>query len=183
MKRTLKILSGALILLVAFRGPIFNSLVKYKAVGTRPEVTITNQVLLDNITSKSQGLRPKVEDIARIADEITTETLSFTTTSASSNPNELVNSPRAHCVGYAAMFNSIANTIIQENAWQDRLAATHHIGSLTVVGVEPHHYFASQFFKDHDFNEIHDLSTGTRFSYDASVSDYLRIHGVARSEE
>ncbi|EPR68624.1 hypothetical protein ADICYQ_2321 [Cyclobacterium qasimii M12-11B] len=117
-----------------------------------------------------------------IADEITNEELKFTINRASINPNELINTNEANCVGYSAMYNSIANYVIRKNKLQKEIKAEHKVGKLEMFGINLHQFFENPFFKDHDFNEITDKTTGVKISVDPTLSDYLWINSVAKKE-
>ena len=118
-----------------------------------------------------------------IADKITKEELKFTTNRASNNPNELINTNQANCVGYSAMFNSIANYLIRKYKLQNEIKSEHKIGQLELFGINLHQFFESPFFRDHDFNEITNKISGEKIFIDPSVSDYLRIKRVAKKKE
>lgn len=183
MKKSLKIISLILFFLILCRGSIYRLLIKYSDVGTRPEIQITNQNLISKIKSSSSYKAIDSREIAKIATEITNEQLKFTTKNAISNPNQLIHIGKANCVGYASMFNSIANYIIKENNLQSELKAEHKIGKLELFGVNIHPYLKSPYFKDHDFNEIKNLNTGKSIFVDPSLSDYLHIDRIMMKTE
>ena len=123
-----------------------------------------------------------IEKIVQISRSITTQELSFTTTQISRNPNDLFISKKANCVGYAAMFNSIANYLIQSNHLELKYAANHRIGRLELLGFNLHAFFNSPFFRDHDYNEIIDLQKRNTLAVDPSVTDYLGIDYVSKRD-
>lgn len=182
MKKTLKIIGISILILVLFKGIIFRLIVKYNEIGSRKEIEIKNNSLLKKIEAESSNKTIDLSTIIDIAREITTEELSFTTYQASNNPNKLVNTNRANCVGYSAMFNSITNYLIRKNNLHAEIEAEHKIGQLELFGINLHNYFNSPFFKDHDFNEITSKKTGEKICIDPSVSDYLWISRVAKKE-
>ncbi len=179
MKKFLKI-SGILILvLMLFRGVIFRLVIKYNDIGTRSVVVLTNKKLIEKIDRESDNIEIDIKSILSIANGITTEALGFTTGQASNNPNQLINSKQANCVGYSAMFNSIADYLIRKNNLQGEIKAEHKVGQLELFGINLHQYFESSFFKDHDYNELVDKKTGDKIAIDPTVSDYLWIKRVA----
>ena len=113
--------------------------------------------------------------------DITTEELHFITSRASNNPNDLINSKQANCIGYSAMFNSIANYLIKKNQLESKIEVQHKIGQLYLLGIDIHQFFDSPFFRDHDFNEIKNKETGEVISVDPSVSDYLWINSISKN--
>ncbi len=169
-------------ILILFRGTVFRLAIKYNEIGSRPEIKITNKKLIEKIYSNSENREIDLSAILEIADKITKEELKFTTKRASNNPNELINTHQANCVGYSAMFNSIANYLISKNKLENKIVAEHKIGQLKLFGINLHKFFESSFFRDHDFNEIIDKKTGNKIFIDPSLSDYLRITRVAKKE-
>ena len=180
MQRTLKILCLSIIVLTAFRGTVFRTIVKYQDIGNRSVVVITNDELIDKITAKSDTHISELNEIVKIAEQITIDELSFTSEKTTSNPNDLILSKKANCVGYSAMFNSIANFIIKRDGLQDEFEAHHKIGQLSLLGVNVHQYFDNTFFRDHDFNVIRNKKTGETYTTDPSLSDYLHISRIAK---
>jgi len=178
MKKTLIIIGITVLILILFRGIIFRLAVKYDEIGNRPKVEITNKKLIEKIESESENIKFDLKEISEIALLITKEELKFTTNIASNNPNELAASKMANCVGYSAMYNSIANYLIEKVDLADEIEAVHRVGRLEFLGINIHQYFDSPFFKDHDFNEIKNKKTGEKISIDPSVSDYLWINRI-----
>lgn len=150
----------------------------YEEIGTRKEIKITDQNLIKTIEIKSLDIEVDLENIVQIANEITKENLVFTTDHVSSNPNELMNSKQANCIGYSAMFNSIANHLIRTNELEGVIESKHKIARLEFLGIDLHQFIKDPFFRDHDFNQIKNVKTGELISIDPSVSDYLWINRV-----
>ena len=123
MKKILKVIGISILILILFRGILFRLVIKYTEIGTRPEIEITSRDLMESIKHKSKDKKIDLKGIVEVADEITTKELKFTRNRASNNPNELVNTKQANCVGYSAMFNSIANYLIRKNELQKGAAA------------------------------------------------------------
>ena len=167
-------------MLFLFRGFCYRFVIKYNEIGTRPDIEITHRNLLKIIERKIPNRTIDIHEIVKIANEITNEQLSFTTNRVSNNPNDLINLNLANCVGYSAMFNSIANHLISKNDLQSELKAEHKIGQLELFGINLHQFFDTPFFKNHDFNEITHMASGTTIFIDPSVSDYLLIKRIAK---
>ena len=170
-------------ILILFRGFVYRLLINYSEIGTRTEIKITSQELINKIESKSADRKIGFEEIIRIANSVTNEELRFTGNKASNNPNELINTNRANCIGYSAMFNSIANYLIKENELNQEIESKHKIGQIDLLGINLHQFFENPFFRDHDFNEMKNLKTGERILIDPSVSDYLWINKVSSNSE
>ena len=124
----MKVIGVSILILILFRGIIFKLAIKYNEIGSRPEIEITNQKLIEKIERNSEKKEIDLKKILEIADKITKEELKFTTNRASNNPNELINTNQANCVGYSAMFNSIANYLIRKNKLQNEIESEHKIG-------------------------------------------------------
>jgi len=182
MKKALKIIGIVTLILIICRGFIFRSTIHYTDIGNRKEIKITNLDLIASINKASQNKSIDIYTIAEIANDITTQQLQFTTGKASNNPNKLINTKQANCVGYAAMFNSIANYLIKENGLQNEIKAYHKIGKLDFLGIDLHQFFDSPFFRDHDFNELSNNITKESIIIDPSVSDYLYINRVTKKQ-
>jgi hypothetical protein len=183
MKKTLKIIGISILILILFRGFIYRLLINYNEIGERAVIEITNQELINKIESKSTSREIDFEEIISIANSITIEELRFTGNRASNNPNELMNSRQANCIGYSAMFNSIANYLIKENGLSQEIESRHKISQLDLLGINLHQFFENSFFRDHDFNEIENLKTGEIMSVDPSANDYLGIKKVSSNAE
>ncbi|MBR9922545.1 MAG: hypothetical protein GYB31_17040 [Bacteroidetes bacterium] len=117
-------------------------------------------------------------EIASISNSLTSELLAFSKSNASYNIVGMMNTRKANCVGYARMFNAIANYLIRENDLGDQIIAQHKIGKLSLWGIDLHSIINRPFFQDHDYNEIKDLHTGESLFVDPSLSDYLGIDFV-----
>jgi len=179
MKKTLKIIGVSILILILFRGVIYRSIINYNEIGHRKEIQITNKKLIGKIINKSRNRKIDLEEIAEIADEITNSELKFTMNRTSSNPNELINTKYANCVGYSAMFNSIASYLIRYNNLQNEIEAEHKVGELDLLGINIHHFFESTFFKDHDFVTIENKTTGEIYAVDPTVNDYFNIDFIS----
>lgn len=114
MGKTLKIIGITVLMLILFRGIVFRLVVKYDEIGNRARIEITNKNLLEEIEKEYSNRGIGLEEILVIADQITKRKLEFTTNQVSSNPNELINTNKANCIGYSAMYNSIANYLIEK---------------------------------------------------------------------
>ncbi len=141
MKRTLKIIGVSVLLLVLFRGTIYRLTVRYKEIGKRKEIEVVDKKLIERILRESKNREIDFEEIADIADEITKSELRFSTNRTSTNPNKLIHTKQANCVGYSATFNSIANFLIRKLHLQNEITAEHKIGKLYFLGINVHRFF------------------------------------------
>ena len=183
MKKALKISGFVLLLIIVFRGPFYRATINYQEIGTRPVVQITNNELVKLIEQESKDQIIEVAQILEIAKDITNNGLKFSSEQASSDPNKIIETKKANCVGYSKLYNSIANYLIDKNGLKDKISAEHKIGKLDFLGIDIHKIFNSSFFKDHDFNEIVENKTGKTYLTDPSVSDYLWIHRISKENK
>ena len=178
MKKPFLFLCLTLLTLILFRGFLFRQLISYHEIGQRKAINITHPKLIKCIDAQLHNQQMDIKEIARIANKVTTQELRFTAKKVSQNPNDLINSHQANCVGYASMFNTIATHLIKKNGLEKELVAQHKIGHLYLLGFNLHSFFKSPFFMDHDFNQIIHLKTKEVIAIDPTVSDYLWINCI-----
>ena len=94
------------------------------------------------------------------------------------NPNDLNSNAKTNCIGYSALFNSLANHIFENQNLNDRFRSRHFVAKIYLFGIDIHQYFNSDFFRDHDINEITDTRTGDKFYTDPTLYDYLKIDRI-----
>jgi len=181
MKKILKIIGLLFLLIIIFRRPVYKEAVKYTVIQTRDCIPITNLNLLNSIEYRAFTKDMNLDKIIENASTITREELSFTFRETSSDPNVIIDTNVANCVGYSAMFNSIANHLIEKNYLEEKYTAVHQVGLLTFLGKSIHPYFVGEFFRDHDFNTVKNMETGEVISIDPSLNDYFRISEVSIS--
>lgn len=116
--------------------------------------------------------------IVDISNKLTMELLSFTFKKTTQNPNELIVTRKANCVGYSALFNTITNYLIQKNGLSETIISTHLVGKLKVGGIDLHQFVDSPFFANHDYSQIENRITGEIIWIDPSIGDYLKIERV-----
>lgn len=170
-----------ILLLFLLRGWLFRSTVHYSKIGERKVIELKDQKLLDAINSVEKECILSVNQILDITDKITRDHLQFSLGKAASDPNLLANTGKANCVGYAALFCSIANYMFKAEDL-GHVNSKHLIGQLDFMGMDLHQFFDSPFFRDHDFVEIDFLDDKRNIYIDPSVSDYLWIDRVAVNE-
>jgi len=119
LKRILQTFMVLFFLLLIFRGPVYRYSVKYKDIGNRNIYQITDLGFNKKIDSLAQDFKIDAKTIVAIANKITIEYLSFTNNVAPRNPNNLIIQKKANCIGYSAVFNSVANYLIQKHNLQE----------------------------------------------------------------
>lgn len=168
---------------ILFRGWFYRHLISYKSVGQRTCYTATNQKLIDYINLGAEDLNnPNIEQIIKLGLSMTSSQLKFTAKQNDTDPNRLIISKTAHCVGYASFFATTCNHLFEKYNLANTWNANPQVGQLYFLGTNIHKYFNSSFLKDHDFVTIENKITGELLAVDPSVNDYLYIDFVTYSK-
>jgi len=166
-----------------FRGWFYRHLVTYKSVGHRTNYSATDKKLVDYINANTdEQTDPDIEHIVKLGLSITSGQLNFTAGKNDTDPNKLITSKTAHCVGYASFFATTCNYLLDKYNLADTWTSKPQIGQLYFLGTNIHKYFNSSFFKDHDFVTIENKTTGEIFAVDPTVNDYLYIDFITYSK-
>src|SRR5690606_28082663 len=169
-----------IIVAILLRGPIFRSLITYDSIGERENYLITDDNLAYYIDSGAESLLdPNVEQIIKLSLSLTSNQLNFTFEKNDNDPNLLIISKTAHCVGYAHFFATTCNYLLEKHGFSADWLATSRVGQMSFIGIDVHQFFNSPFFRDHDFVVIENLKTGEKFAVDPSVHDYLGIDFIS----
>jgi hypothetical protein len=178
MKFIIKIVVAVLIVLAAgfyFREWFYNHLITYKTIGVRQTYKATNSVFKEYIDKPILSSKPDIYQIVETSLEMTASKLNFTTGKNDFDPNGLVISETAHCVGYANFFTTACNNLLTKHNLSDEWKASTQIGQLYILENNIHDYFNSPFLKDHDFVTIENKITGEVIAVDPSLYDYFHI--------
>ena len=98
-----------------FRGWVFRNLVTYKSIGHRTNYVVTNKQLVNLIEENAQNKKEiTAEEIIEIGLSITSRQLNFTASKNEVDPNKLIISKTAHCVGYASFCATICNYLFNK---------------------------------------------------------------------
>lgn len=183
MKIIKRIVLSILVLIaigLLFRGWFYRHLVTYKSMGQRADYSATADKLIDCIEAGAAGKKDlDIQAIIRLGRAITSKQLTFTADRNDIDPNKLINSKTAHCVGYASFFATTCNYLLNKYNLADTWVSKSQVGQLYFLGTNIHQYFNSPFFKDHDFVIIENKKTGEILAVDPALSDYLWIDFVA----
>ncbi len=179
IKRTLTTFLILFFIIIMFRGYIFRHLITYKSIGSRTKYPATEQELINYINDDKANAG--ISYIIKSSLTKTSKKLNFTTDKNDIDPNKLIISKTAHCVGYASFFATTCNYLLEKHKLNDTWTAQSQKGQLYFLGTYMNQYFKSPFFKDHDFVTIEDKTTGEVFAVDPSVNDYLYIDYVTYS--
>ena len=165
-----------------FRGWFYRHLVTYKSVKIRTNYLATNIKLTDYIDANNDmQTDPDIKQIIKLGLSITSRKLNFTANKKNDNdPNKLIISKTAHCVGYASFFATTCNYLLEKYNLSDTWTAKPQVGQLDFLGTNIHNYLTkffkdTDFIKDHDFVTIENKKTGEILAVDPTVNDYLRI--------
>lgn len=162
-----------------FRGWFYRHLVIYKSVGLRKKYSAKEKNLIDYIDANAkQQTAPNIIPIIKLSLSITSRQLNYTADKNEIDPNNLITSKTAHCVGYASFFATTCNYLLQKYELAGTWTAKPQVGQLYFLGTNIHKYFDSSFFKDHDFVTIENKKTGEIYAVDPTVNDYLKIDFV-----
>lgn len=159
-----------------FRGCLYRQIVAYHSIGVRTIYVASDAALINNLDKKVDYKNdPEIEDIIKTSLSITSHQLSFSTSKNDNDPNKLIYSKKAHCVGYAAFYSTTCNYLLKKYKLSKTWVAKPRVGQLFFLGCNIHKYFNSPFFKDHDFVTIENKSSGVIYAVDPTVNDYLLI--------
>jgi len=176
IKRTALAILILMIAGILFRGWLYRHLVTYKSIGQRSTYLITDDKLtefIDNNIGDSKYL--DIKAVIKMGLRATSRQLNFTTTKNDNDPNKLIYSKTAHCVGYASFFATTCNYLLKKNNLAGYWTAKPQIGQLFFIGININKCFNTPFFKDHDFVTIENKVTGQIFAVDPTVTDYFCI--------
>ncbi len=172
-----------------FRGWFYRHLVTYKSVKIRTNYLATNIKLTDYINANTdKQTDPDIKQIIKLGLSITSRKLNFTANKKNDNdPNKLIISKTAHCVGYASFFATTCNYLLEKYNLSDTWTAKPQVGQLNFLGKNIHIYFTkffidTNFIKDHDFVTIENKKTGEILAVDPTANDYLCIDFITFSK-
>ncbi|MCD1116028.1 hypothetical protein [Chryseobacterium turcicum] len=157
-------------MIVLFRSFLFNFLFSYKIIDERQVLKLEQKMSGENSIV--------VEDI--IHDELnkTSSLLRFTFDKCDSEPNELLKSKKANCIGYSAFLAASINNKLHSNSLNNEWKARHKVGEIYLLGYNIHPLFKSGFFKNHDFVVIENRKTNEVIAVDPALYDYFGINKI-----
>jgi hypothetical protein len=168
---------------ILFRGGLYRHLVTYKSIGQRTNYDVKETNLADYIDENfDKQSNREIQTVIKLGLFVTSKKLNFTAEKNEVDPNKLIKSKTAHCVGYASFFATSCNYLLKKYNLSDKWIAKPQVGQLYFLGTNIHPYLNSSFFKDHDFVTIENKETGETFAVDPTVNDYLRIGFITYSK-
>ncbi len=176
IKRTILTILILITVGLLFRGYIYRQIVAYKSIGQRQNYSAIDDKLINYIEMNVGDKKDlDLKDIIKIGLSTTSKQLNFRASKNDNDPNKLINSKTAHCVGYASFYATTCNHLLKKNNLANIWIAKPQIGQIFLFGKNIHKYFNSSFFKDHDFVTIENKITGEVFAVDPTLNDYLYI--------
>jgi len=176
IKKTGLVILSLIAIGLLFRGCLYRQIVAYHSIGVRTTYVASDPALINHLDETADYKNAQgIEYIIRSSLSITSQQLSFSTSKNDNDPNKLIYSKKAHCVGYAAFFSTTCNYFLKKYKLSKTWVAKPQIGQLFFLGYNIHKYFNSPFFKDHDFVTIENKSSGVIYAVDPTVNDYLLI--------
>jgi len=110
--------------------------------------------------------------------DMTKAQLTFSFEKCEKNPNRLVKTKKANCIGYAAYFCSIMNYALELKGFTKQYRCHHYVGKIYCSGQDLNEMFNDPFFKDHDYNIITDCKSGKEIAVDPSLYEYFGIKRI-----
>lgn len=160
---------------MVFRTTIYSTLTFYDIVHSVATIELTDEVIIEEVDQfLIENPNCTIEELIEKSLKMTAETLVFSTASGTTDPNELRKIGRSHCVGYAAMTNSIVSyglSKLENSGYQ----SNHYRGRIYVLGYEVTSLSSSPFFRDHDYVEVTNPGQGIRLRVDPSLYQFTRI--------
>ncbi len=95
------------------------------------------------------------------------------------DPNKLIYSKAAHCVGYSTFFATTCNYLFKKYNLDKNWEAKHQIAQLYLFKTNVHQFFDTPFLKDHDIVIIENQKTGELFAVDPTLNDYFYIDYIS----
>src|SRR5436190_1114435 len=132
IRRTLLTILILLAIGLLFRGWLYRHLVTYESVGIRTNYSATKDKLIAYIDSSTdKQADPDIEQIIKLGLSITSTQLNFTASKNDIDPNQLISSKAAHCVGYASFFAATCNYLLKKYNLDVSWRARPQIGQLS----------------------------------------------------
>ena len=176
LKRIFFTILALLVICIVFRGTLYRHIVTYKSIGQRTTYVVTNDKLIRYIEENCiEKDNKNIEEIIKESLSLTSKALNFTFSKNDRDPNRLIDSKTANCIGYAAFFTAVCDYQLKKYNLSDQWIVSSEIGQIFVFGTNIHNYFDSSFFKDHDFVIVKNKTTKEIFAVDPSINDYLCI--------
>ncbi|GAL86607.1 hypothetical protein Ccan_06890 [Sporocytophaga myxococcoides] len=176
------LLSILLLLTISFflRGWLYRSIVTYKSIGQRQNYLPKDKKLISYIEiNVKSNPTTDVKDIIKIGLSTTAKLLNYSVAPNTNDPNKLIYTQTAHCVGYSACFSTTCNYLFKKYNLDKNWKAKPQIAQLYLFKTNVHQFFDTLFLKDHDIVIIENQKTGELFAVDPTLNDYFYIDFIS----
>ena len=186
--KVVAVLAVVLVLLFLFKGSIYRVAVKYEDGGSRKSYDIKDDNLANYINQnlpndESLDTTIDIDQIIDLSQEITTKTLDFSLEAQESDPQKLILTTEANCVGYAAFASAVGNYLVNRFGMDKEWEAKPKKGKLYLLGNNMHKNVKSGWFKDHDFVVFRNKNTKEEIYADPTVYEYFGVNRVDRYQK
>jgi hypothetical protein len=178
-KRFFLFVLALIVLVVIFRGWLYRNTVSYESISKRSSCLVNSAKLIKLIEVESKDkLEADIDDIVKMSLSITSDKLNFSFGNTSKDPDVLMDSHSANCIGYSCFFTGVCNYLLKkynlENSWNIEA----HVGHIYFFNMNVHNFFNDPFFLDHDFVVIKNIITEKKIAVDPSLNDYFWINYI-----
>jgi len=152
----------------------------YSILKTRQTKSLKNDSLKNVIdTWLIQNEDADINDMVDFNLDLTAKQLNFTFGKCSSDPATIINTRKANCIGYSALFSSLMNYTLGKKQLDKRYKCYHYVGKIFYAGQNINALINDPFFKDHDFNLVKDKENKNNIAVDPSFYEYSGIKRVS----
>ncbi|MGG5208731.1 hypothetical protein ACQWU4_07265 [Chryseobacterium sp. MIQD13] len=145
---------------------------RYKVIKQREIYILKNEKYIEHNGSSN------IEDIIKENFNKTGSVLSFSFDSCANDPNILIKTKKANCIGYSAFLAASIKNRLAVLGLDDKWEVSHEVGEIYFLNENINKYFTSKFFKDHDFVVVRNKKTKESIAVDPALYDYLRIDKI-----
>lgn len=157
-------------MIIVFRNFLFNYFFSYQVINERKNFKLEKSVS----SEKSNN----IEEIIHHQLNKTSSLLNFTFDKCDNEPNRLLKSKKANCIGYSAFLTASVNNELYFKGLNNEWIAKHKVGEIYFLRYNIHTLFKSKFFKDHDFVMLENKKTNETIAVDPVLHDYFRIDSI-----
>ncbi|WP_028979967.1 hypothetical protein [Sporocytophaga myxococcoides] len=167
-------------ILCFFRGWLYRNIVTYKSIGQRQSYLPRDKNLISSIEANVDGKKKiDIKSIIELGLSTTAKHLHYSVNPTTNDPNKLIYTKAAHCVGYSTFFAATCNYLLKKYNLDKNWKARPQIAQLYIFKTNIHQFFSTPFFKDHDIVIIENQKTGELFAVDPTLNDYFYIDFIS----
>ncbi len=159
---------------------IYNFTVTYKSIGQRQNYLPKDQKLISYIEANVKDhSETDIKKIIKLSLTATAKQLNYSVAPKTNDPNKLIYSKTAHCVGYSTFFATTCNYLFKKYDLDKNWEAKPQIAQLYLFKTNVHQFFGTPFLKDHDIVIIENQKTGELYAVDPTLNDYFYIDFIS----